>query len=96
MSILDEPVWSRCSIALTCPARSHFQRTLNREKRGWGKDEDSYHQEKEKNEERIRATEKQEKREDRRPILENMCVLPFCDRSRGSTAKKWFVRRCPG
>ena len=23
MSTLDGPIWSRCSIALTCPARSH-------------------------------------------------------------------------
>ena len=27
MSILDGPIWSKCSIALTCPARSHFQCT---------------------------------------------------------------------
>ena len=24
MSTLDGPIWSKCSIALTCPARSHF------------------------------------------------------------------------
>ena len=32
MSTLNEPNWSMCSITLTYPARSHFQRTLNRER----------------------------------------------------------------
>ena len=32
VSILDEPIWSKRSIALTCPARSHFQRTHSRER----------------------------------------------------------------
>ena len=38
MSTLDGLIWSRCSIALTCPARSHFQRTQSRERwgQGWG------------------------------------------------------------
>ena len=36
---LDGPIWSRCSIVLTCLARSHFQRTLNRERWGQGWDE---------------------------------------------------------
>ena len=37
MSTVDGPIWSRCSIALTYPARSHFQRTQSREKwvQGW-------------------------------------------------------------
>ena len=39
MSTLDGPIWSRCSIALTCPARSHFQRTQSRERWGQGWDE---------------------------------------------------------
>ena len=30
MSTSDGPTWSRCSIALTCAARSHFQRTQSR------------------------------------------------------------------
>ena len=29
MSILDGPIWSRCSIALTCPARSQFPAPIN-------------------------------------------------------------------
>ena len=33
MSTLDGSIWSRCSIALTCPGRSHFQRTQSRERR---------------------------------------------------------------
>ena len=32
MSTLDVLIWSRCSITLTCPARSHFQRTLSKER----------------------------------------------------------------
>ena len=47
MSTLDWPIWSRCSIALTYPAISHYQRTLN-EKTGPGF---AAHQEKEKNDE---------------------------------------------
>ena len=39
MSTLDGPIWSRCSIALTCPARSSFQRTQSRERWGQGWDE---------------------------------------------------------
>ena len=39
VSTLDGPIWSRCSIALTCPARSHFQRTLSKERWGQGLDE---------------------------------------------------------
>ena len=39
VSTLDEPIWSRCSIALTCPARSHFQRTQSKERWGQGWDE---------------------------------------------------------
>ena len=31
MSTLNGSVWSRCSIELTYPARSYYQRTLNRE-----------------------------------------------------------------
>ena len=39
MSTLDGPIWSRCSIALTCPARSHFQRRQSEERRdqNWDK-----------------------------------------------------------
>ena len=50
MSTLDGPIWSRCSIALTCPARSHFQRTQSREKWGHGWDE-RYHSSREEKEE---------------------------------------------
>ena len=39
MSTLDGPIWSRYSIALTCSARSHFQRALSRERWGQGLDE---------------------------------------------------------
>ena len=39
MSTLNELNWSMWSIALTYPARSHFQRTLNRERQDKGLDE---------------------------------------------------------
>ena len=39
VSTLDGPIWSRYSIALTCPARSYFQRTLSKEEWGQGWDE---------------------------------------------------------
>ena len=56
MSTLDEPIWSRYSIALTCPARSHFRCTLSRVR--WGKGWDECYRssrEKEKNEETKRG-----------------------------------------
>ena len=69
MSILDGPIWSKCSIALTCPARSHFQRTQNKGRWGQGWDE------------RYRSSrggdeEGQEKRErkNRLPILKKLCA----------------------
>ena len=50
MSTLDGPIWSRCSIALTCPTRSHFQRTKSRKRWGQGWDE-RYHSSREEEEE---------------------------------------------
>ena len=39
VSTLDGPIWSKRSIALTCPARSHFQCTQSKERWGQGWDE---------------------------------------------------------
>ena len=39
VSTLGGPIWSRCSTALTCRARSHFQRIQSRERWGQGWDE---------------------------------------------------------
>ena len=39
VSTLDGPIWSKCNIALTCPARSHFQCTQSKETWGQGWDE---------------------------------------------------------
>ena len=50
MSTIDGPIWNKRSIALTCPARSHFQRTQSKERWGQGWDEPA-HQEKKENEE---------------------------------------------
>ena len=67
MSTLDGPIWSRYSIALTCPARSHFQRTLRKEKWARAGMNVTAHQEKEKNEEtrteKRRAGEKKKRKQ---------------------------------
>ena len=49
MSILHGLIWSKYSIALTYPARSHFQRTLSKEKwvQGWNERYRSSREEKE-------------------------------------------------
>ena len=39
MSILDGPIWSKRSIALTYPAGSHLQHTQSKERWGQGWDE---------------------------------------------------------
>ena len=79
MSTLDGPIWSRCSIALTCPARSHFQRTQSRERWGQGWDK-RYHSSREVkgDEEGQEKGRTKEKTGDR--VL-GSCVLPFYGRS---------------
>ena len=87
MSTLGGSIWSTCSIALTCPARSHFHCPLNSERWGQGWDE-RCRSSKKKRRMRRRARERQEKKGNR---FQRVCVLSFCGRSGGSTAKKWFV-----
>ena len=70
MGILNRPIWSRCNIALTCPARSHFQRTQSRERCGQGLDE-RYRSSREGDED---GQEKCRKRENRRSILRKLCA----------------------
>ena len=97
MNTLNGPIWSRCSIALTYPARSHFQRTLNRERwvQGWDERNCSSRQEEEWGEED--GQEKDRRREKTGDRFKKCCVLPFGGRSGCSTAKKWLVRgECPG
>ena len=49
MSTLDRLIWSKGIIALTCSARSHFQRTWSRE--GWGQGwDEGYHSTREEEE----------------------------------------------
>ena len=50
VSTLDGSIWSRCSIAQTCPAKSHFQLTQNKDGARVGMNVTA-HQEKGKNEE---------------------------------------------
>ena len=51
VSTLYGPIWSTCSIALTCPDRSHFQRTQTRKDGARVGMNVTAHKEKEKNEE---------------------------------------------
>ena len=69
MSTLDGPIWSRCSIALTCAAWSHFQRTQSRERRGESWDE-RYRSSREGDEDE----QEKRKRENKRPILRKLCA----------------------
>ena len=70
MSTLDGPFRSRCTIALTCPARSHFQRTQSKERWGQGWDE-RYRSSREEERGDEEGQEKRE-RENMRPILKKL------------------------
>ena len=75
MSTLDAPIWSRCNIAPTCIARSHFQRPESRENGAKVWMNVTARQEKENKETKRgnrRAGEK--KSENRRPVLEKLCA----------------------
>ena len=75
MSALDGPIPSMYSIALIFPAESHLQHTQSRERWGQGWDE-HYRSSREGGKIRIqrRASEGQEKRENRRLILRKLCA----------------------
>ena len=66
MNTLDGPVWSKYSIALTCPARSHFQRTLNKKDKTRIRMNVAAYQVKENNEETKTG---KKKAEERRPAI---------------------------
>ena len=76
MSTLDRPIWSRCSIALTCPARSHFQRTLSKERWARVGINVTAHQKKKKNDETNKGKREvgEKKRENKLPILKKLCA----------------------
>ena len=95
MSTLDGPIWSKYSIALNYPARSHFQRTLSKERWVQGWDERYAHQEKKKNEETKRALKRPERGEERRPILEKTvyCLSAVVQEA---ARRKNGSRRVPG
>ena len=86
MSTLDGPIWSKCSIALTCPARSHFQRTQNKENVARVGMNVTAHQENEETKKGKRGAEKR-KRENRRLILRKLCVA-LLRSFRGQHSKK--------
>ena len=79
MSTLDEPIWSKCSIALTCPARLHFWPTQSKEKWGQGRDE-HYRSSREGEERGDEEGQERRKRENKRPILKKLCdvLSKFC------------------
>ena len=71
VSTLDGLIWSRCSIALTCPARSHIQCTHRARKDGTRvRMNVTAHQEKEKNEQTKKGRRK--KRKNKQPILKKL------------------------
>ena len=88
MSTLDVPIWIKYSIALTCCARSHFQRTLCKERwvQGW---DERYRSPRE-------GDEEGQKKEETGDRFWKSCVLSFCGRSGGSMAKKWFQESARG
>ena len=85
MNTSDGPIWSKCSIALTCPTRSHFQRTQSKERwdQGWHERYCSSREGEERGDEERQATD----------FKEAVCC-PFCGRSGGSIAKN--EGECPG
>ena len=72
MSTLYGPIQSRYSIVLTCPARSHFQRTLSRKRWARVKMNVTANQEKEKNQET--KTGKRRAGEERKQVLKKLCA----------------------
>ena len=76
MSTLDGPIWSMCSIALTCPARPHFQCTQSKKNGARVGMNDTAHQEKEENEEMKkgkRGAGEKKKRKQATDFIEAVC-----------------------
>ena len=96
MSTLDEPIWSRRSIALTCPP-GHISSAHRAGKDGAkiGMNATAHH-EKEENEEMKKGKRGQEKRkrENRRPILKKLCAA-LLRSFRGKDSEK-MIGECPG
>ena len=89
MTILSGPIWRKCSIAPTYPFRSHFQHTLNRERRARVRVNVDAHQEKKKNE----NTDKREAEKEEKIQLTDFKEAPWCSSvvQREVRRKKWFV-----
>ena len=94
MSILNGPIWSRCSIAPAYLAKSHFQHTLNRERwvQGW---DERYRSSTEGEELRDRK----EKRENKRLISKKLCATllrlfrgQHGEKMKGSARGNWDPR----
>ena len=86
MSTLDGSIWSRCSIALSCPIRSRFQCTQSRERWGQGWNE-RYRSSREEEEQGDEDEQEKREREYRRPILRKLCAALLWS-FRGQHSKK--------
>ena len=88
MSTLDEPIWSRCSIAPTSPCRSHFQRTLNRKEGARVRMNVVAHQEKENADTGYREAGEEEGKQATDYRKAACCTYEVVWRA---VRKKWFV-----
>ena len=97
MSTLDGLIWSRCSIALSFPARSHFQRTQIRER--WSEGWDERYRSSRTGEERDEEGQEKKERENTQPILRKLYAVllrPFreqhSEKMKGSARGNWDPR----
>ena len=70
MSTLDGPIWSKCSIALTYPARPHFQCTQSRKDGARVGMNVTAHEEKKKNEETKKAKRRAGEKKKRKQAID--------------------------
>ena len=78
MSTLNGPIWSKCSIALTCPTRSHFQCPQSKKNGARVGMNNTAHQEKEENEEMKkgkRGAGEKKKRKQATDFKEAVCYI---------------------
>ena len=92
MSTLDEPIWSRCSIALIYPARSHFQHTQVGKDGGRFRMNVVAQQKKEENEKTWRGKKKAEERRQVTDFKEATCYPSAV--VQGAARQKWFKMVC--
>ena len=97
MSTLDGPIWSRYSIALTCLARSHFQRTLSKERWSQSGMNHTAYQEKEKNvETRTGKRRGGEERKQTADFKEAVCCPSAVVQGAAEQKNEWGMPRVTG